>query len=200
MVTLLRRRTTPACRLALLACLAPALSALVLGALVLAGCNVSTAKVMQYHPDPAVVQQTVDCPASISGFPGYVPTASPSSLAGSVPEGFVPEQVFICRTGDSEVAGEHKVLFQQEQLAGDFAPLLAALAEPSDRQSGADLCTADLELIPGLWLVNAADETVQVTWPLDSCRKTRGKPDTQKAINALNVVDILVLPVPEQGK
>ncbi len=163
------------------AALAPAGLALMLG-----GCTT------HYTPSTAVVQTAVDCPSSLQDYPGYTPTSTPTNLMGSVPEGFVPEKVFICRMAavapDSDDSWPFQ--FQQEELAGDFGPLLAALAVPSDTPGGNVVCTADLELLPGLWLVNAAGGAINTAWPVDKCGKSRGKPDTQKAIDALRIVDV----------
>ena len=187
-----RRSTTPAFRLALAACLA----------LVLGGCTIYAGRVTHYSPAPAVVQSNVDCVRSIDeSWPNGPESPPPSpALAGSVPAGFMPEKVFICRPSGVSANGADMRLVQQEELAGDFTALLAALAEPSDRGEANVACPAMMELSLGLWLVNAAGDAVQITWPTDTCGMTFGKPATQKAIDALTVVDTRVIQVPEQGK
>ncbi len=182
--------TTPAFRLAMLSCLALVSSA------VLLGCT------SHFTPNAAVVQAAVDCPSSMPNRPGPSPTSTPKDLTGSVPKGFVPAQVFVCRMAPiaTDSDGSSPFQFQQEELAGDFDALLAALAVPSDTPGGNVVCTADLELLPGLWLVNATGGAINAAWPVDKCGKSRGKPDTQKAIDALRIVDVQVLPFPGQGK
>ena len=193
-----RKSSTPAFRLALLACLAPACCL----ALVLGGCTLYTGRVTHYTPAPAVVQEKVDCVRSIDdSWPNGPESPSPApALAGSVPAGFIPEKVFICRPADVTVNGADMRQVQQEELAGDFTPLLAALAEPSDRGEANVACPAMMELRLGLWLVNAAGNAVQITWPTDTCGMTFGKPATQMAVDALQVVDTTVIQVPGQGK
>ncbi len=184
----------------LLACLALASSA------ALSGCTVFTGRVTEYVPAPAVLQPSVDCIASMANSPGYPPPASPSAsspganLSGSVPDGFVPETAFLCRLADVKVDGEPGLQFQQEELAGDFTPLLKALAVPSNRGDENTMCTLELEIVPILWLVNADGNAIQATWPTDVCGKTRGKPDTQKALDGLKDVQTQVLPYPRQDK
>lgn len=196
MVTLRSRSTTPASRLALLACIALMLS------LVLAGCTIYTGKVTHYTPSPAGVQQRVDCLLSMdASWPNGPETPqSPSTLMGSVPDGFVPDKVFICRPAEVAVDGVSARQVQQEELAGDFTALLAALAVPSDKGEANTVCAAMMELRLGLWLVNAAGDAVQVAWPTDTCGMTLGKPDTQKAIDALKIVDVKVIPAPMPSK
>ncbi|MBP2411237.1 hypothetical protein JOF48_000036 [Arthrobacter stackebrandtii] len=179
-----------------LACLALASAA------ALAGCTMGSGGSADYLPAPAVLQQSFDCPASVFGLPGSGATDSPpaASLAGSVPEGFVPEQVFLCRLADVEVDAVTRLQYQRHQLAGDFTDLMTALAVPSTRGSENQMCTSDMEIVPVLWLVNAPGDAIAATWPTDGCGKTRGKPDTQKAIDALTVVDVQIPPVPMEGK
>ena len=196
MGSLRSRCTTPTSRLALLACLA-----LAVGSLALTGCTVFTGKVTHYTPEPATVQDKVDCLLSMdNSWPNGPETPPVSTLMGSVPEGFVPDKVFVCRPGEETVNGKSTRLVQQEERVGDFTALLAALAVPSDRGEANVACPAMMELRLGLWLVNAAGDAVQVQWPTDTCGMTLGKPDTQKAIDALNVVNILVSPVPGQAR
>lgn len=177
-----------------LACLA------LLSSAALSGCTIHTGKVTQYYPEPAAVQPKVDCLLSVHGsWPNGPETPpAPSPLMGSAPKGFVPEKVFLCRPGAADGNGVQTI--SQGELSGDFTALLAALAEPSDKGEANVVCPAMMELRPGLWLVNAAGDAVQVKWPTDTCDMTFGKPDTQKAIDALQIADIKVLPVPGQGK
>ncbi|MCU6479487.1 hypothetical protein QO003_003957 [Arthrobacter silviterrae] len=187
------RRTTAAAGRALPGCLALGLLA---GGL--AGCNVLLpGRVTHYTPDPAALQDKVDCTVPSEWRPGYGPTASAAQLMGSVPPGFVPVDAVECTFDFSVPArtatpGPPRMV--ERHLSGDFAPLLAALAQPSDRQDGI-ACTADGEIVPSLWLVNAAGKAVHVTWPVDACGKTRGKPDTAKALAGLKTVSAKPLEV-----
>ncbi|PYH00072.1 hypothetical protein CVV67_11540 [Arthrobacter stackebrandtii] len=185
-------RTTPAFRLPLLASVA-LVSALALGGCTSGGPAPATTleapTVTQLVPEPAVLQKGVECPSSLDDFPSNADTGYPATPRGSVPAGFVPDQVFICRP--DLVTG----VMQQEELKGDFAPLLAALAVPSDRAEGDGVaCTMILEIIPVLWLVNAEGGAVDAAWPTTECRQASGKPDTQKAIDGLTVAGTTVVP------
>lgn len=179
MVTLLPRSTTPASRLALLACLALGFFALVLG-----GCSAVGASPIKYTPEPAKIQSAVDC--STAGW--WEPEAASSLHKGSIPEGFIAVGVVRCTSdpGSRVVA--------QDQLSGDFAPLLAALAQPSER-GGPVSCLDYAELPPAIWLLNAAGQAVNIQWPLDSCEHTL--PDTAKALQALTVSHSRSVPSPE---
>lgn len=195
MRTFLPRWTTPVPRLALSVCLA-----LVLGALVLVGCGMAPGKVSHYVPAPAALQEKVDCLAPPEWHDGSETSLPASDLRGSIPEGFVPVQVVRCHQDFLEQDGVYTRVVRQEQLEGDYSALLAALAQPSDRANGTMACTADAELLPALWLVNADGQAIHVVWPLDACGKARGKPDTAKALEALAVGEATMLTASEQGK
>jgi hypothetical protein len=188
------RRTTAATRRALPGCLALGLLA---GGL--AGCDVLLpGRVTHYTPGAAAIQDKADCTVPSEWRPGYGPTAPAAQLMGSVPPGFVPVDVVECTFDFSVPAstatpGPPRMV--ERHLSGDFAPLLAALAQPSDRQDGI-ACTADGEIVPSLWLVNALGKAVHVAWPVDACGKTRGKPDTAKALAGLKAVSTKPLEVP----
>lgn len=183
--------TTPATRLAPLS--RPALAGLAMGAaLTLAGYD-ST-----YLPPPAAIQEKVDCLATVPGWAELPASTPPANLSGSVPEGFIPVDVITCSQDYSEAGGVPQALVRQQHLEGDYTALLAALAKPSAR-GGSGPCTADMEIVPGLWLVNAAGEAVSATWPTDGCGKTGGRPDTAKALAGLRKGPVEVLLVPGAG-
>ncbi|PYI65639.1 hypothetical protein CVV68_17330 [Arthrobacter livingstonensis] len=202
------RRTTPDARLALLACLA-----LCLGAAGLAGCAASPSYppapslsppainspgiLTHYTPNPAALQDSANCPANASWLlHGDQPAAAVKDLMGSVPAGFVPVAVVECNRGPvptSAGASPVQPTIVEDHLSGDYAPLLAALAVSSDRQDGVN-CTAQLEVTPDLWLVNAAGKAVHVIWPTDAC--TFSKPGVAKALAALHVASTQQLEIP----
>lgn len=196
MVTLPVRGTTPASRLALLAALALVTSA------ALGGCTadgpppshtLGDIKVTQFVPEPATVQENMACPVSWDDFPSNAHTDYPASPRGSVPAGFVTDKVFMCHAG---IAND----IQLQELQGDFTPLLDALAVPSDRADGQFACPSVLEHIPVLWLVNAEGGAVDAAWPTTRCRQASGKPETQKAVDALTSGQTTVILSPQQGK
>lgn len=152
-----------------------------------------------FLPEPARVQKTIACPVSWDDLPSNADTTYPAEPRGSVPAGFVPEKVVICRPEVSTVPGTQNAI-KQEELHGNFAPLLKALAVSSDRAEGHYACTSILEYIPVLWLVDSDGGAIDVAWPTTECRQASGKPDTQKAVDALNVVESKVVPGSGQGK
>ncbi|ALE91715.1 hypothetical protein AOC05_04125 [Arthrobacter alpinus] len=74
---------------------------------------------------------------------------------------------------------------------------MLALAEPSDVSNG-DPCTADMQIVADLWLVDASGMDVHVQWPLDVCNKT--KPGSSQALAALEVRETRYLDGPIQEK
>jgi len=104
---------------------------------------------------------------------------------GRVPHDFTPAMAVRCDVmtdlGDAPGLRVTAVTF-----AGDLAPLLAALAEPDDDDSNV-ACTADLELVPPLWLVDAAGRAINAHYPVNACKKT--KPGVRDALDTLPVVD-----------
>lgn len=178
--------TTPAFRHAPSAGLALGL----LLTLTLGGCGLLPGGSGTYTPDAAVIQEKVDCPGSTLGWLPEPVSPPASEVPGSVPEGFVPVQVIRCSTKVKDPTGDYTPVLLEEHLEGDYSDLLAALAKPSD-QGGSGPCTADMEMIPPLWMVDAQRRAIDVAWPLDACGKTRGKPDTGKALEQLSVGHVI---------
>jgi hypothetical protein len=150
---------------------------------------------------PAQIVDGYDCLAPNLGgwlvepmFPGEPTPAEPSQSArpeappaGRVPAGFEPVVAIRCdlmaaiEDADGRWSGA-----TAETLAGDLGPLLAALNQPDDgRWSGP--CTADMELVPPLWLVDAAGRAIHVHYPVTGCGKT--KPATREALAGLTTVE-----------
>ena len=136
-----------------------------------------------YLPEPAVLQSAVDC-STANGW--EVASTQPAALLkGSVPEGFAPDQVATCAMDPATMA------VTEEWLSGGFGPLLAALATPSER-GGPASCLDYGEILPGIWLVNAAGEAVNAQWPMDSCGHSL--PGTYEALKGLTVVSSKTVP------
>ncbi|KGJ79704.1 hypothetical protein GY21_04040 [Cryobacterium roopkundense] len=76
---------------------------------------------------------------------------------------------------------------------GRLRPLVHALAAPDDRFGFTQACTADAQIVPELWLQNAAGEAVRVAWPRDACLKT--KPAVAVALTRLDLTETTTLPV-----
>jgi hypothetical protein len=77
------------------------------------------------------------------------------------------------------------VVWRLERLEGDLRPLLDALAQPDDVAPDGLACTADMEIVPALWLKARAGGFVPVHYPRDACGKT--KPAVWDALNGLKV-------------
>lgn len=187
-----RRSTTPGTPLAFLLPLT----------LFLGACGVLPGTSSHYQFETATVQDGYDCLATATNFYGRAPTdpasTDPASAKGSVPEDFVPLEAVKCSVdfgGLSETSAPARLKIRQDRFSGDFSALLAALAEPSDVSSG-DPCTADMQIVPDLWLVDASGKAVHVQWPLDVCNKT--KPGTSQALALLEVRETHFLDGPLQ--
>lgn len=157
------------------------LAALVLTAsLLLSGCSFRST----YRPEPAVLQDDVNCSAGVD------------RTTGSVPDDFVAVDVVRCVRELPEVSldptAAPQALFKEEHLSGDYTALLAALAEPSER-GGTGNCLDYADVPPEVWLVNAAGKAVDVAWPVDHCDHL--KPATALALNALTVTKTVPVPV-----
>ncbi|MEV8180460.1 hypothetical protein [Specibacter sp. NPDC078692] len=130
------------------ACLALRAAAVMVAALLVSGCSSSSQQTspppQTYLPEPATLQDAVDCSTST----GWEPAATTP----------------------------------------------AALAVPSER-GGPMSCLDYGEILPGIWLINAAGQAVNVQWPMDSC--DHYKPGTASALAALTVVSST--PVPKEG-
>ena len=163
-------------------------TAVMVAALLLSGCS-SPHPLLQpetYLPEPATLQDAVRCSTSTDWEPAATNPAA--LLKGRVPDRFIPVDIVRCSL-DSATAD-----VTEDHLSGDYAPLLAALAVPSER-GGPMSCLDYGETLPGIWLINATGQAVNIQWPMDSC--DHSKPDTAKALAALTVTSST--PVPKEG-
>ena len=152
------------------------------GVLLLASCS-SPASPEQYLPEPATPQAAVDC-STATGWEASS-TEPAARLKGSVPDGFVPVEVVTCTLDPATMTAT------EEWLSGDFGPLLAALATPSER-GGPASCLDYAEILPAIWLVNAEGKAIDVQWPMDSC--DHSLPGTAAALAALTAGPAKTLP------
>lgn len=150
---------------------------------------------------PAQVVAEYDCLAPNLGgwfvepeFPGGMAPAEPSEPPrpdapppGRVPVGFQPVAAIRCdlmaaiEDADGRWSG-----VSADTLAGDLGPLLAALDQPDDGDWPGP-CTADMELVPPLWLIDATGRAIHVHYPVDGCGKT--KPAVREALAGLPTVE-----------
>ncbi len=185
----------------------------VVSAVLLAGCGALPGITEQYHHPPAEIADGYDCLVPYPG-PGPVPpgksgpqeeaptagrtaSASPGSAAspdspefpesGSVPDGFTPVEVIRCSAFAApavvDKAGRWSTV-KEERLSGDLEPLLRALSLPSER-GGQMACPAIMEVLPELWLVDAAGQAVRPARPSTACGLS--KPEAAEALDGLTV-------------
>jgi hypothetical protein len=144
-------------------------------------------------PD-AELHEAVDCRSEPSSLPPNAEeaTADPSiPVPGRVPLGFEASAAIRCSIefGEPMQIGEGndamEVYWRVERFEGDLGPLLDALAAPDDVPPEGLACTADMELVPALWLEARASGFVPVHYPRDGCGKT--KPAVRDALDRLRV-------------
>jgi len=159
-----------------------------------AGCNALT----HFTPAPAALQDKVDCLANADWLLHGEPTpAAVAGLMGSLPHDFVPVDVVECRQYfaiPTNTTTPTVPAIVETHFSGDFAPLLAALALPSDSGEENVNCTAQLEITPDLWLVNSDGKAVHVLWPKDACGFS--KPGVAAALDNLTISSSTTLKVP----
>jgi hypothetical protein len=157
-------------------------------------------------PD-AELHEEIDCRSEPSSLlpNAEEATADPSIPSpGRTPEGFEASAAIRCSLDFDEPAhvgdaGEPIELFWRvERFEGDLGPLLDALAAADDVPSEGLMCTADMEMVPALWLEARAGGFVPVHYPRDGCGKT--KPAVRDALDGLQVtmVERLTWNTPEE--
>ena len=144
------------------------------------------------RPVAEVVEGAPDCTLSTDAWlvpeAGAAPSAPPPPLAGSVPDGFTPVAGVRCAWSTDSVddADGRWSARLETTWTDDLDLLLAALAVP-DETGGPGVCTADLEIVPDLWLTSADGRSMRAAWPVTSCGKTL--PGTHDVLASLPVDD-----------
>jgi len=165
---------------------------------VLTGCSGPVETVEHFTPAPAKVQQKVDCTALSNTLLNRKTGKAVVATMGSIPEGFKTAAVVRCTPittpGTPNAAGVlPPAVIREDHLVGNYAPLLSALSEPSERNPDVN-CLYMGEVPPELWLVNPAGEAVHVQWPLEAC--SGAKPAVSEALANLTVGTSVHLPWP----
>jgi len=151
---------------------------------------------------PARILARVNCLTTAHWYEGNGTVDPAAKDMGSIPEGFEPFSAVECTAfGDNVTDGRGTWrTITQKRLTGDLVPLAKALHSPSDKAVGKLVCEASLEIIPDLWLVDAAGRAIHVQWPLTACKKA--KPGTRELLAQLHVSETTILkavlqPVPQ---
>lgn len=161
--------------------------------LVTTGCAFDTtapprpvAEVVEGAPDCALSTDAWTVPEQTVPEQGAAPSAPPPPPAGSVPDGFTPVSAVRCAwTTDAVDDADGRWSARLETTWTDgLDRLLAALAVP-DESGGSGMCTADMEIVPDLWLTSADGRSMRAAWPTTSCGKTQ--PGTHDVLAALPV-------------
>lgn len=148
----------------------------------------------------APIHAMVDCRSEPSSAMMFDPSATPDPsipVPGAVPADFEASAALLCVvdwTPDEGAdpaptdEGNAALSVQVERLDGDLADLLTALAVPDDAVPDDIACTADLQIVPALWLEDSAGRVVPVHYPRDACGKT--KPAVHDALDELEVTAV----------
>ncbi|MBO3100600.1 hypothetical protein [Cellulomonas fengjieae] len=129
---------------------------------------------------------TADVLDALEGGGGYPDGAkAPPPL----PADLDPIAVVWCR---GEPVGSPDAVVQQVTFDDGIAPVLEALAQPTETPGGADvMCTLDFEYKPVVFLVDDAGRSVRAYWPVDVCDKTlAGAGNLMAGLTPTSVVDV----------
>jgi hypothetical protein len=133
----------------------------------------------------------IDCRSEPSSAPWFGSTTPDPSIPvpGRVPDGFEASAALRCtiiHVDDGD--GSSELVAEVERFEGDLEPLLDALAEPDDAAQPNLACTADMEIVPALWLEGRDGLLIPVHYPRDACGKT--KAGTHEALASLHVTSV----------
>lgn len=130
----------------------------------------------------------IDCRSEPSSAPWFGTTTPDPSIPvpGRVPDGFEASAALRCTM--IHVDDQPAFVAEVERFEGDLEPLLDALAEPDDAAPPNLACTADMEMVPALWLEGRDGMVIPVHYPRDACGKT--KAGVRDALASLHVTAI----------
>lgn len=163
--------------------------------------------------EPGPVAEIADAGADCRGsdvvgslMPGARPNDErPSPAAGRIPPDFQPVSVVECvligstPSTDGSSRAEPGTSGQQTTdglretfaidlviLEGDLAPLIEALARPSEPPSDGP-CPAIADIVPEIFLVDDAGRAIRPLWPADSCgHALEGTSDALRQLDAVS--------------
>ena len=117
-------------------------------------------------------------------------TADPGiATPGRVPAGFEASAALLCSNLDRvALEGAMRITADVARLEGDLVPLLDALAQPDGVLPSNLSCTADMEVVPALWLEGRDGMVIPVHYPRDGCGKTTSA--VRGALDDLETTDV----------
>jgi len=130
----------------------------------------------QHRGPGAAPAPSIDCLSEPSSRwledPRATEEPAPHPEPGRVPDGFEPAAALLCEfpTSSADAAED---TFTVTRFEGDLGPLLRALDAPDDVAGAGQMCTADMQLVPSLWLEAEDGTLLPVHWPRDVCGKTK---------------------------
>lgn len=160
------------------------------------GCGVLGIPVGQHRGPEAEPAPAVDClsePTSrMLQDPQATETSAPRPEPGRVPKWFDAASALLCSipSPSADRAVDTATITRYE---GDLGPLLEALDAPDDVAGPNQACTADLQIVPSLWLEAEDGTLIPVHWPRNVCGKT--KPGAGEALGNLEQVETVEVPL-----
>lgn len=150
--------------------------------LALSGCGMLGIPIGHERGADAAPASSIDCLSEPSSRwledPQASETPAPHPEPGRVPDGFEPSAALLCELPTPPAdAGDATVTVTR--FDGDLGPLLEALDEPDDVAGPGQMCTADMQLVPSLWLEADDGTLIPVHWPRDACGKTKPGADEE---------------------
>jgi hypothetical protein len=163
-------------------------------AVALNGCGMLGIAVGQNRGPDATPAPSIDCLSEPSSRwledPQETETPASHPEPGRVPDAFEPAAALLCTLPTADALDED---FAVTRFDGDLGPLLQALDAPDDVAGPGQMCTADLQLVPSLWLEADDGTLIPVHWPRDVCGKT--KPDAAEELAKLKPGATVEMPI-----
>jgi hypothetical protein len=168
-----------------------AVTAVVAGVLVLAGCGSVRSGTTDPAGDSAVAgsqgQPVVTQGPAVSATLVHCPR-QPTELPGDkrVPAGFVPAEVMACDTATRAVTGAGTWMFRRElRVTAGTEALLAALRRPDEKAPAGQVCTLEMRVFPELHLVDSTGAATHADVPRDGCGQPH--PEVMRAYAAVRL-------------
>ena len=164
--------------------------------LALSGCGMPGIPIGHERGADAAPASSIDCLSEPSSRWLEDPQATEAPvlhpLPGRVPDRFEPAAALLCEL-PSPPADARDATVAVTRFDGDLGALLEALDAPDDVAGPGQMCTADMQLVPSLWLEADDGTLIPVHWPRDACGKT--KPDADEELEKLKPGTTIEVPL-----